>query len=315
MKILIVGAGALGGYFGARLLLAGRDVTFLVRPGRARQIAATGGLVIKSPHGDAVLEKPPLITAPELAAQGRRYDLILLGCKANGLAGCMADMAPAVGPDTMILPMLNGMRHIELLSERFGRKAVLGGRCFIFATLDADGRVIHQGDVHTIDFGELDGGVTPRMRALEKELSGAGFLATVNPDMMQGMWEKWVLITCVAGSTSLMRATVGDIVRAGAFGYTQALIAEVSAIARAHGHPPSESFMEFAMKTLSDPDSTQAGSMAKDIEKGIPIEADHILGDLLARIPAGDEDKYPLVRLIYSQCKVYEARREREGWA
>lgn len=125
MRILVIGAGALGGYFGGRLLAAGRDVTFLVRPGRAKQLAATGGLVVTSDYGDLALSNPPLVRADGLKDP---YDLILLSCKAFALESCMNDFAPAVGPDTMIVPVLNGMRHIDALKARFGDRTVLGGR-------------------------------------------------------------------------------------------------------------------------------------------------------------------------------------------
>src|SRR5579863_9894507 len=116
MRILVVGAGAVGGYFGARLAQAGRDVTFLVRASRAEEIKAKG-LQIVSPHGDLELH-PKAITAREIAG---RYEVILLGVKSYALSGAMNDLAPAVGTGTMILPVLNGLAHIDLLIARFGK--------------------------------------------------------------------------------------------------------------------------------------------------------------------------------------------------
>src|SRR3981189_688255 len=113
MKILIVGAGAVGGYFGARLAQAGRDVTFLVRPSRAQHLRSEG-LRVLSPHGDLTLQ-PTTITAEELHSS---FDIVFLSVKAQALDQAMKDMAPAVGPDTMIYPVLNGMRHIETLTHR-----------------------------------------------------------------------------------------------------------------------------------------------------------------------------------------------------
>ncbi len=310
MKILVVGAGALGGYFGGRLALAGRDVTFLVRSGRAGQLAATGGLAIKSPAGDALVKDPKLVRARDL---DRPYDLVIVSCKAFALESCLADFAPAVGPETMILPVLNGLCHLDALAARFGRERVLGGRCFIFASLDPEGRVLHQGALHGLDFGELAGGVTPRVERVAAELSGAGFDASLNPAIMLGMWEKWVLIAALAGGTSMMRAAIGDVVRAGGLPVTLALLKECAGIAAAAGFAPSEKAMANATKILSAADSPQMASMAKDIEKGLPIEADHILGDLVARIPAGTADAHPLIRLAYLHTKCYEARRAREG--
>src|SRR6201995_5326240 len=112
MRILVVGAGAIGGFFGGRLLAAGRNVTFLVRERRAAQLARTG-LVIKSKLGDVSLPAPPLVSAETLKAP---YDVVLLACKAFDLDGALAAFAPAVGPNTAILPLLNGLAHLDALS-------------------------------------------------------------------------------------------------------------------------------------------------------------------------------------------------------
>ena len=170
MRILVVGAGAIGGYFGGRLLQAGRDVTFLVRRRRSEQLARTG-LSIRSQIGDVDLPAPTV-----MAEQLRNpFDLILLSCKAYDLEDAMASFAPAVGPNTAILPLLNGMRHIDQLVERFGEQAVLGGQCVISTTLNEDGRILHLNDAHTLTFGECDGSLTPRVEAIAAEFCGAGF--------------------------------------------------------------------------------------------------------------------------------------------
>src|ERR1700730_494583 len=136
MRILVVGAGGIGGYFGGRLLEAGRDVTLLVRPRRAAELARTG-LSIRSPLGDVHVPAPPTVSAERLAGA---FDLVLLSCKAYDLEGAMDSVAPAVGADTAILPLLNGMRHLDLLEARFGAGKVLGGQCLISTVLDVDGR-------------------------------------------------------------------------------------------------------------------------------------------------------------------------------
>jgi 2-dehydropantoate 2-reductase len=116
MRVLVVGAGAIGGYFGGRLLEAGRDVTFLVRPRRAAELAQTG-LVIRSKLGDMNLPAPPTVTSDTLR---QAFDLVILSCKAYDLDDAMTSFAPAVGPETVILPLLNGMRHLDALEARFG---------------------------------------------------------------------------------------------------------------------------------------------------------------------------------------------------
>ena len=153
MRILVVGAGAIGGYFGGRLLQAGRDVVFLVRPRRAASLAKHG-LSIQSRFGDFHAPAPPLVSEEGL---DEPFDLVLLSCKAYDLEGAMASFARAVGPRTAILPLLNGMRHLDVLAGRFGAERVLGGQCVISATLDANGGIVHLNDIHALTFGELDG--------------------------------------------------------------------------------------------------------------------------------------------------------------
>jgi 2-dehydropantoate 2-reductase len=307
MRILVVGAGAIGGYFGGRLLAAGRDVTFLVRPARAAKLAATG-LIIRSPVGDVTSPAPPTVTAEALH---NHFDLILLSCKAYDLASAAESFAPAVGPNTAILPLLNGMRHLDFLAERFGDKAVLGGLAVISTTLDADGRILHLNDMHLMAFGERDGSISPRIKAIASVMSGSGFEARLSENIMQEMWEKWVFIAASAGITCLMRAAVGDIVAAGATGFTTALLDECRAIATGQGFPPADSAVQRMQGMLTAAGSPFTASMLRDIERGAPIEADHIIGDLLSRGEAPD-NKYPLLRVTNAQLKAYEARRARE---
>jgi 2-dehydropantoate 2-reductase len=310
MRILVVGAGAIGGYFGGRLLEAGRDVTFLVRPRRQAQLAKTG-LVIKSRFGDAAIASPPTVTADALRAP---FDLILLSCKAYDLQSAADSFAPAVGANTAILPLLNGMAHIDYLGEHFGKDAVLGGQCVISVTLDGDGHILHLNDFHAVSFGEQSGAPSPRAQAIASACTGAKFEARLSTAIMQEMWEKWVLISAMAGISCLMRAMVGDIMAAGAGGLTNALLDECAAIATAQGFAPSEAHMARSRAMLTAPGSILAASMLRDIERGAPIEADHIIGDLIRR--GGNEPRdFPLLRIAYAHLRAYEARRKRENAA
>ena len=308
MRILVVGAGAIGGYFGGRLLEVGRDVTFLVRPRRAAQLAKTG-LIITSRFGNVSLPSPPTITADALREP---FDLILLSCKSYDLESAADSFAPAVGTNTVILPLLNGMRHMDYLAERFGKSSVLGGQCQISATLDAEGRVLHLNDLHFLSFGESDGAASQRAQAIAATFAGARFDSKLSNSILQEMWEKWVLIATVAGINCLMRATLGDIVAADAGNLSTALLDECSAIATAHGFAPSAPSLGRARAFIITPGSTFAASMLRDIERGAPIEADHIVGDLLHR-GAGTSRDYPLLRIAYAHLKAYEARRAREN--
>jgi 2-dehydropantoate 2-reductase len=312
MRILVVGAGALGGYFGGRLKEAGRDVTFLVRPRRAEQLAKAG-LIVRSPKGDVSIAAPPTVLAENLRGP---FDLILLSCKAYDLQSAMDSFAPAVGPKTAILPLLNGMKHMDALAARFGAAAVLGGQCVISATLDGEGHVLHLNDLHFLSYGEQDGAKSPRVQAIAETFSGAKFDSQLSTAIRQEMWEKWAIIASMAGITCLLRGAVGDIVAAGAGKEAMDIYAECCAIATKNGFAPGESARKRSTAMLTTPGSTFAASMLRDIERGAPIEADHIIGDLLARGGAGKSSAsagdYPLLQIAYAHLRTYDARRQRE---
>jgi len=306
MRILVVGAGAIGGYFGGRLLQAGRDVVFLVRPRRAA-LLAKHGLSIRSRFGDFHAPAPPIVSGEGLAEP---FDLVVLGCKAYDLEGAMASFARAVGPQTAILPLLNGMRHLDVLADRFGPERVLGGQCVISAMLDADGGIVHLNDLHALTFGELDGARTQRIEAIASVLSGARFDARLSENIRQDMWEKWLFIATAAGITCLMRAAIGDIVAAGAAELATGLLDECAAIATAEGYPPRQPWLGRARAALTASGSLLTASMLRDIEARSPTEGDHILGDLLRR--AAKADDRSLLRIAHAHLEACEARRARE---
>ena len=185
MKILVVGAGAVGGYFGAYLAKAGRDVTFLVRSQRAQQLQRDG-IRIVGPQGNLTIE-PQTITSDQILAP---FDVIFLSVKSFTLDQAIADMSPAVGSDTMIYSALNGMRHIDILINRFGPHPVLGGVCMVSTELDPEGRILQFNDMQTLTYGERDGQITPRVQQLDKTFRGAGFETELSPNIMQAMWQK-----------------------------------------------------------------------------------------------------------------------------
>jgi 2-dehydropantoate 2-reductase len=308
MKTLVVGAGAIGGYFGSRLLAAGGDVTFLVRERRAEQLRRTGLQVI-SPLGDLNLPEPPLTSAGQLDAH---YDLIMLSCKAYDLQASIADFAPAMGPDSKVLPLLNGMSHLDALDQRFGRERVLGGLARISGTLDAQGRIVHMGRFQSFAFGARDPGSQGTMPALQAALQAPGFEALLSQDIVQEMWEKWVFIAAAAATTCLMRATVGDLVDAGAQDIATGMLEECGAIAAANRFAPRPNATKIGLSILTEPGSSFTASMLRDVEQGARIEADHIVGDLLKRRATVAA---PLLTTAYAQLRSYEARRIREAAA
>ena len=308
MRILVVGAGATGGYFGGRLLQHGRDVTFLVRERRAA-LLARHGLQIRSAAGDANLPAPPSVQASELHAS---YDLVLLSCKAYDLEQVMDDIAPAVGPDTAILPLLNGMRHLDRLDARFGAARVLGGQCVIAATLDAQGAVLHLNASASLSFGERDGSASARMQALTRQLGDAGFEARPSATIVQDMWDKWVFLATLAGITCLMRAPIGDIVAAsGGTAATLALLGECRAVAAAAGHPPGEAALQRARDVLTEAGSSLTASMLRDLQHGHRIEAEQVIGDMLARATP-PVDERGMLALVLTHLQAYEAGRARQ---
>lgn len=308
MRILVVGAGSIGGYFGGRLLQAGRDVTFLVRPGRAAALAQTG-LCLRSPAGDFDLANPPVVLANTIAAP---FDLILLSCKAYDLANAIDSFAAGVGPDTMILPMLNGMAHLDALEQRFGARAVLGGLCLISTVLDAQGQIVHLAPAHAMTFGERDGSASPRVAAVLAQFQGAMFDVRASEMILQEMWEKWVFIATAAGITCLMRGTIGDIVAGGGASVAVALLEECAAIATGQGFIPRPAALDRARAMFTAEGSMLTASMARDIERRGPVESEQIMGDLLRR--AGDQAHLcPVLRIVHVHLKAYEARLAREA--
>ena len=305
MRVLVVGAGAIGGYFGGRLLQAGRDVTFLVRPKRASELASAG-LVIKSPNGDVSLKNPPNVQADKL---NEKFDVVLLSCKAFDLEDAIKSFAPAVGPQTAIIPLLNGMKHLDVLDGKFGRERVLGGLCAIAVTLNEKREVVQLQPMQSLNFGERDGKMSDRVRAIAEVFDSGKFGAVASEHIIQEMWEKWVFLSSLAASTSLMRTSVGNILAApGGKDFLLGMVDEVSAIAAAEGHAPRAPFLERTRGMLTTEGSQMTASMFRDIKVGAPVEADHVIGDLLAR---GDAAKVPApkLRIAYTHLKAYEKQR------
>jgi 2-dehydropantoate 2-reductase len=305
MRVLVVGAGAIGGYFGGRMLQAGRDMTFLVRPRRATELASAG-LVIKSPNGDATLKNPPTVQAESIKD---KFDVVLLSCKAYDLADAIKSFAPAVGPQTAIIPLLNGMLHLDILDKEFGRERVLGGLCAIAATLNEKREVVQLQPMQSLTFGERDGKMSERVRAIAEVIKSGDFNGTASENVIQDMWEKWVLLTSLAASTSLMRASLGNILAApGGKDFVLGILDECKSVASAEGYPPRAPFMERTLSMLTAEGSPLTASMFRDIKAGLPVEADHVVGDLIAR---GDAAKVPVprLRIAYTHLKAYERQR------
>lgn len=308
MRILVVGAGALGGYFGGRLLEVGRDVTFLVRERRKAQLRQ-GGLVIRSSDGETVLHAPPTVLSSELVTP---FDVIVVACKAYDLQASMETFACAVGSSTMVVPLLNGMRHLELLASRFGSEKVLGGYCAISASVSLNGEVLHHSPgMHALTFGELDGRLSLRVLALQSPCQNANMQAGATETVLQEMWEKWIFLAALAGLTCLMRASIGDIVAIGRADLAMSIFDECNALATRQGFGARPASIDRSLKLLTTEGSDLTASMLKDIEGGHAVEADHILGDFLARDEGLKRADAPLLTVAYAHLQAYEIRRTR----
>jgi 2-dehydropantoate 2-reductase len=306
MTILVIGAGATGGYFGARLALAGRDVEFLVRPHRAEQLRKRGLRIIWPEAGSEMeVTRPHLLVAGELA---RPADIVLLSVKATSLDQAVADLAPAVGPQTLIIPFLNGMAHLDILNERFGNPAVLGGVAVIIATANDDGDIIVLAPGASLTIGSQDGTRSARLHAAYDQLSGAGFDASISDEIIAQMWQRWVFIATVGALTCLMRGTVGDIVAVpGGRELGPAILAEATSISAAADYPIPEAVTANTTRSITQDGSTLTSSMSRDVAAGRPAEAEAILADLARR---GNQlgITTPLLDLATMQLRVYNNR-------
>lgn len=307
MKILVLGAGAIGGYFGGRLVQAGADPSFLVRPRRQAQLQSAG-LVVRSPHGDFTVPVCTLLRE-QIATPA---DLVLLTCKAYDLDVAIESIAPAVGPDTTVVPLLNGLAHIDRLIAAFGPAHVAGGSCGIPATLTPEGVVLQLGLFHRIVFGLLPGTAAtalPKLQALQELFKRTPVDVALEEQMQRALWEKFTGLATLAAMTCLMRGTVGDILSTddGATLFDRTFAACEGAAAAA-GYPPRESASATFRTMWADPASKLTASMLRDLQAGGRTEGAHIVGDMLKRVCAAGLEPGALAA-AWCHLQVAEAQR------
>jgi len=309
VKILILGAGAVGGYWGARLHQAGVDVTFLLREKRAEAVRKNG-LVVKSPKtGDAVLP----VKVVTKASDGGPYDVVILACKAYDLPSAMDAVAPAVGANTTIVPILNGHAHFATLDAKFGKEKVAGGLARISGMLGPNGEILHSG-ASGVSFGERDAAPTrAALVELDAACKKAGIDGGLNPNINQDLWDKWIMLGSIASMCSSMRGTVGDIMESEDGGAIMGeILEECRKVAAAEGYPPSDKVVGAIKGSLTQKGGKAVASILGDIEKGGAIEAGQIVGDMLARARRHGVAA-PNLRFAYAHLQTYEARRARSG--
>ncbi|MFZ1906408.1 MAG: ketopantoate reductase family protein [Steroidobacteraceae bacterium] len=301
MRALIVGAGSVGGYFGGRLAAAGRDVTFLVRPRRATQLAS--GLTISS-SGQETVVPIKVICAGEAAGE---FDVILLAVKAYQLDGAIEGLGSYVSHQTVILPVLNGMKHMDTLRSRFGALHVIGGLARISTSLDERGRILDQASFRDLAYGEWTGEKSGRILALDQFMKVAGFDARLSTEIEREMWEKWAMLASLGAITCLMDGDIGQVARApGGAGFVQSLFEEVVATIAATWRPLNEPFKSKVLSFLTDRASTLTASMYRDMKSGHRVEADQIIGDLVTRGSAKGVST-PLLSAALTRLKIYGA--------
>ncbi len=312
MRYLILGAGALGGYFGAMLIKGGADVTFLVRPTRAAQLKRDG-LVVKTQDGGELRTQVKIVQQGQLEGT---YDVVLLSCKAYDLGGAMDAIGPAMGEQSVIVPVLNGVRHIDVLTERFGSGRVLGGLTIINAALMPDGTIQQsQVRVNITAIGELDGRLSSRCTAIKTALEAGGIPVQVTDNILVMMWEKFFGFACSATIASLSRSRAGVIARAAdGASFVSAVIGECTRVVTAVGYPPLPAFNSAGQISglFSQPDSAFGPSMLIDMEDGRPTEGEHTIGDLAERaVQAGVSA--PLLTAARCNLQTYEINRSKPG--
>ncbi|MSR06845.1 MAG: ketopantoate reductase family protein [Gemmatimonadetes bacterium] len=305
MKILVLGAGAIGGYFGGRLAEAGVDVTFLVRPKRNEQLARDG-LKVESKLGN--LKLPVKTVLAEDVKPG--YDLVLFTCKAYDLDSAMDAIAPAMTGGAALVPMLNGMSHYEQLDARFGRKNILGGTCFIDSSLQKDGVIRHGEKLQRMVFGERDPSQAASAKAFGEALAKTKLEWERSDVIEQVLWEKLMFLAALASVTCLFRGNVREIMAAprGRDVMERAIKSNME-IAKREGFPPRAPAVEFAFTRGTDADGPWMSSMLRDMEAGAPVEADHIIGWMLEKARKNRVDD-GILSMAYTHLKTYEARRK-----
>lgn len=308
MKILILGAGAIGAYYGARLISAGADVSFLVRPGRAATLAANG-MAVRSSLGnfDGAVRT---VLEPSLTPE---YDLILLACKTYDLDAAMSAIGNAVDETTVVLPFLNGMLAYDKLDARFGRRRIAGGIAYIATMMEPAGAIRHYGANDVVVVGARTLEQEAVVTAFSELIARSPGVRRYSANIEQELWDKWVMIASGAMMTSLMRASVGSIAKtAYGTGLMRQAMHECRAVAQHAGYAMSGEAIARMETLLLDAESPWVASMMRDIGQGaVRLEFQDIVGDMIKR-SARFGIAAPLAQIAYCHLEAYLLERERE---
>jgi 2-dehydropantoate 2-reductase len=304
MRYLVLGAGAVGSYFGGMLLRGGADLNFLVRPRRAAQLADRG-LIVKTPDGDIKCSVKTILSGE---VDGH-YDVMLLACKAYDLDSAMDAIAPAVGDDSVVLPFQNGINHIDGLIDRFGQHRVLGGKTLANCWLSPDGDVTRRvGNPDQTSFGELTGERSARCEAIQRELSAGGAASTVSENIISELWAKCSAFVAVATIAALSRATGGEIAAtpSGA-AFVASVLDECERVSAAEGYPMPKDVNARVSRNYGVLGSPFRPSILDDLDAGRRTEGEHTIGDFVRRADRHGLEA-PLLRAALCNVQVHEGR-------
>lgn len=301
MKVVVVGAGAVGGYFGGRLQEAGFDITFLVRKRRAEQLREHG-LIIQSPAGNVQLT-PKLA---EDAGQIGACDVVLLAVKNYHLQPLIESIRPLVEQGAKVLPLLNGFEHFDILAQAFGKQAILGGLCQIIVTLNDDGHIIHTSKIHDIFFGALETEQAEFCHQFAKQVKGAVMPVTLSKDILVDLWSKYAFIAAFSGVTTASRLPINEILKVDATkNVYRLLLSEMQTLGIAKGIALPADFVEKTMERMKSLPDGSTSSMHQDFRKGLPLEVESLQGAAV-RLSQQTKVNLPTITTIYGLIKPYE---------
>ncbi|WP_347555649.1 2-dehydropantoate 2-reductase [Robbsia sp. KACC 23696] len=305
LNILVLGAGALGGYYGSRLLLSGKaNVTFLVRPARAEKLEKNG-LHVSSSLGDF----QGGVTTVSEDSLSKDFDLVLLTCKSYDLDAAITSIAPAITERTVVLPLLNGLAVYDQLDHRFGRQHVMGGVSYIAASAKGNGDIVHMGESDTLIVGARHPSQEALVQRVHLAIAATPGIRALSENIEHDLWQKWAMLCAGAAATCLLRATIGEILQSDdGYAVIRALLDEVLRIARTSGNEISAEGVRKIEALLFDRKSAWAASMMRDIRIDAPkIEARAIVGDMISRGTSLGIDT-PYLRVAYASLQAYQAQ-------
>ncbi|MDA8227916.1 MAG: ketopantoate reductase family protein [Desulfitobacterium hafniense] len=295
MNIVVIGAGAVGGYFGGKLANAGIPVTFLVREKRYSQLKERG-LRIESIHGNFTVQPQLVLSAEEV----ENPDLVILSVKNYHLEEVNKEISTFIDRGAKVLPLLNGVRHLDKLISTFGTEHILGGICYIESTLNEHGDIIQTSPLQDIVFGPLDTMDEAFLKEVETLFLQSGVKVKLSFEIITEMWSKYIFLATLSGITAATRSSIGvaqmDPVTSS---FLEDYVNELVTVAKANEKKVPEDLLDRVMTRIKNVNLSMTSSMHRDLEKGLPIELESIQGAIL-EMAEKHNIKTPCTRAIYA---------------